>query len=620
MRITAILYLFTIFLLCGLHTIYAQKKDKFSVAIFPEVKISVEGVSELNRRAYFSIQNDGRSAQKKIGPERLLEMVKKHRIYFGIQQGVWSWWQSRLPKPNKKSKKSGTEKGGETGLDTLTLWYQDMNDELVALLSPSTQIYAMEMEYNTPVSTKEYVETVTTLWQKKYPDWARPIAYSPRVSDTVATKLNSLGATYTQLYEELKGKDSMQVGGPEFSLRAVASQNFDSLRQFIQETNGKLDYYAFSLEDTYTWNEKKKQVQYTENSKELWEEGMLRLLEIKDTLPTAKFSYFITTYGNTVKVRQPVADSLIANANLTLDNPVKRTNKKRSIANAVLLRSLTAKVLDFMNYPKSIVKSIPGIYLTSVLDSTSYVPSLWTSSNFMKTSDLKPTEMLWWYQFFSEVEGDRIASNISIPGVQSQCFRKGRNVFILLNNHNSGAIPIELNVKQNKLYQITIKRLGHSDTYLPYYKKSNLAHLDNLILGENESICLKLTYSESLAWEEEAQKNTERLKSVESDSTSVHYQWSIENYENLKNAVLEFEIRDDSAPESDIPYQIQINSKNLTIEKNIIFYPYKGYRKISISIPKKYCKATNTIRIVRTSGKPEIRNMQIHFLTVTEKK
>ena len=184
---------------------------------------------------------------------------------------------------------------------------------------------------------------------------------------------------------------------------------FLGLKYFMDETDGEMDFYSFHAYDFSVGTE---MISWT-NSIRLPLEGILDLVqnyaykqfgEEKQIVLSEHGGYIIRDKG--IYDGEAIA-SEIANAHFHGDS-FENEIKKRSIVNTLMIQSIMANTLTFMDHPHVIKRLFllccqnPGKW------DKKYYAQLYVPYNYSDTSREVPTHLVNFFRFFRGVEGRRV--------------------------------------------------------------------------------------------------------------------------------------------------------------------------------------------------------------------
>jgi len=181
------------------------------------------------------------------------------------------------------------------------------------------------------------------------------------------------------------------------------------------------------------------------------------------------------------------------------------------------LKSWTSMLLTFTERPQDIKSAIPFVI----------VKALWgTQSNgnpypwrLLRQTNEEPggtgfdwvfTDMVKFFQLWSDVRGTRIDTRSTDPDIQCNAFVEENKMYLILNNLNFDDTTMDLNVVENQgnaIQNIRVKHL-HLNTSgdTPLLEEDNFSTLDNVTIGSEGAMIIEYTFQNDVLLNESVEE------------------------------------------------------------------------------------------------------------------
>ena len=291
-------------------------------------------------------------------------------------------------------------------------------------------------------------------------------------------QISQFYATVAKVFkEELPG---VKVGGVSFSRPLFELNDFknweDSYKLFLDEAGKDIDFISTKLydvidKDTNTLN-------YCSGS------NSEAILDLIDTYSYSKWNqlkpHLITEYG----LKVPDWEG-------TQYTPQYAT---------FIVQSLNNFVMSFMDKPNSIIKAIPYLlgkeekfYLNSK-NNPKANPHPWAILRKVEGGKYDFTDLIKFYEFWEDVEGERVYISSNNPDVQVNSFRNKGKWYIVCNNLSDIAQTLNFSFTNSDIVSITnytLRRLyATQDGTLDLTEASTDLHIDQLDIDPHETFML----------------------------------------------------------------------------------------------------------------------------------
>ncbi len=170
------------------------------------------------------------------------------------------------------------------------------------------------------------------------------------------------------------------------------------------------------------------------------------------------------------------------------------------------MKSMTSMLLTFSERPQLILSAIPFIIVKAEWgrqeDGDPYPWRLMRQNKELpgQTGDhWVYTELVKFYQLWSEVKGSRIDTKSTDPDIQTNAFVDGNKMYLILNNLNFKNTPIHLNLVEkhnNPVEKIKVKHLYLNESLqVPVLDEIEYESLDSLDIGAEGSAVIEYTFT-----------------------------------------------------------------------------------------------------------------------------
>ncbi|MEM9081439.1 MAG: hypothetical protein AAGC74_12185 [Verrucomicrobiota bacterium] len=493
-----------------------------TITIQPEFTRAIEGISKLDRKKYFNLADSGqRFLQRLNNPDLFNQLTQELDIHLGRNLGPVAY--------RGRPVKEDPERPGHAHLPTLLnkLNAEPVSPELANHFGSSLDIAAhgqpgtypefmgnwrpaalkdipmKKGAYGIPKQSRASAELAAHVLKYGYNDLTRPRYFEPinEPSWAFLTEPEKIARWHLDMKEEVqKLNPDILVGGPCNPVGYFYGQNyksFNGIKNFMEATKGQLDFYSFHIYDYYRWNE------------DHFTAATLSGLPLEGVLDLVA-NYSKLAFGSTkpIVVSEHGGYASGSSSTIPLVEDIARTQQQpkqedfawkldaRRIHNFLLLDSVIANTLTFMEHPHVIQKAVPFILLESKSWDPEYYASLLVAENFDKKSKTWiPTGLLDFYRLFQDVRGDRILATSPVPDIQVRAFRDNNQVTVVL--HNLSSKPETLALSLPKPNSSTLRRFSRQSDLRACLTTSTW-NTQPLTLGADETIVLTTCYNKPL--------------------------------------------------------------------------------------------------------------------------
>lgn len=484
-------------------------KSIVQVLIQPDVTRFIGGYSQLDRKKYFNLCDHGSDFDIRASKKIYSELITDCGVYFGRRLGCLSRWATDL--------NEDVSRPGFADLTKLKLHSPPRESDLFREAMGSNLDVACHGNHNKypaymgkyfkgssnyhgtpewlPKNLDAAAELAASILKYNFTDFDRPAYFEP------------LNEPHWEFWKDphlvnwhIKTKNavsaltpSVQVGGPCLSVAYFYRDNyklFSGLKYFMDETDGEMDFYSFHAYDFFRWNGNEFHGRIQSG---LPLEGILDLVqnyaykqfgEEKKIVLSEHGGYIIRDKG--IYDGEAIA-SEIANAHFHGDS-FENEIKKRSIVNTLMIQSIMANTLTFMDHPHVIQKAVPFVLPKSWKWDKKYYAQLYVPYNYSDTSREVPTHLVNFFRFFRGVEGRRVKALSNDPDVQVRAFVKGDELFLILNNLSHGIERVSL--KGFEIGNAKLRRLGRNKDFTGFYTEQDVSSLNSVEISGLEAVLI----------------------------------------------------------------------------------------------------------------------------------
>lgn len=486
--------------------------DKPFIVVAPETTRAISGISEVDRKRYFCLGDHGTDFDQRMkkGEGVYDYLVHELGVSFGRSLGPVKYIAKTIPEDpdrpgyadlsslkNKKLNPPGEQFLNDFGpnLDVASHGNHNAYPEYMGKHFKGTTDHPEHPAY-LPENIDAAAELAAAVMKYNYTDFDRPKYYEPLnephwefFSDP------HLAEWHLKTMEKVhKLTPEVQVGGLCMSVSYFFRDNYRSwngLKNFIDMTSGKMDFYSFHSYDYFDWidDDFRGRVQSG-----IVLEGSLDLLQ----------NYAVNTLGKEVDVVvseqggyinvQPrgIYDGELLAAEIakkhfpadTWENELK----KRSIVCFVHVSSVLANTMAFLDHPHTVKKAVPFLLPNTWNWDPTYYAGLYVPYNYTDKSQWVETHMLDFYKFFRGVEGRRVKVLSNDPDLQTRAFVSGSKLYLAVNNQSWRPEPVALHGIGAD--QVEIRRFGRNDDYTAYFREETISTPETLELAGREAVMI----------------------------------------------------------------------------------------------------------------------------------
>ena len=437
------------------------------IVVEPQTTRAIQGVSEMDRKRYFNICDQGAGFDRRMaGGEGVYEELRDLGIFFGRNLGPVKDWKKRIKEdPDRPGfadlsvlkKYKPVEPGGQfikdfgPNLNVAAHGNHNAYPEFMGQHFKGTSDYHGTPEY-IPENIEAAAELAAAVLKFGYSDFNRPAFFEP-LNEPHWEFFNDqhLADWHLKTMEMVhRATPEVKVGGLCMSVAYMYRDDYRSwkgLKQFIDMTEGKMDFYSFHAYDFVRWENETFGGRVQSG---LPLEGVLDLMQ----------NYTVNTLGKEVDVvvseqggyihgePRGMYDGEAVAAELARNyfpgDTFEHEMKKRSIVNFVMLSAVIANTMTFMDHPHCVQKAVPFLIPTTWGWDKKYYAQLYVPYNYEDTSRWVPTDLLHFFRLFQGVDGRRVKALCSDPDLQTRAFVDASKLYLVVNNQSLRPESVEL--------------------------------------------------------------------------------------------------------------------------------------------------------------------------------
>ncbi len=567
---------FLLFLL--LPGIYGHSQQQIQFTVSPKISKAIKGHKELDRRKYFNLAANVTELNKVLTEERKTYYMNDLEMTIGRRLGMVGSelrWGNSIREDASRSGYADTAyyKSKNNPNDNGLADYQTYlgSNQHVALHDRHNSypdfmdLYGKEgTDQQLPGNTDAAAELAAIMLKYEYTDFQRPAFYEivnePHWRFNGDQRFYDLHTKVNNKVDEL-GLDVL-VGGPCSSVSNYYKKEYDNLSvftEFIDRTNFELDFYSFHSYDYMRWDGQDFTGAITSG---LPLEGVIDGVAAH-TYHTygSEFKYVASEHGGYFTdgvVRDQLYDSL-GNVHFP-GSGFEFEMEKRTIDNFLMVNSVIANTMTYMNHPHIVLKAVPFILLESSGWDPYYYSSLLVKEDFQKSSpNWVQSRHIDLYRFFAGVQGRRVDFTINDTDIQSHAFVDGNRLILLFHNQSNTLGNMDINIRglETQPGNITVRRLGRKADFRPSYSEEMISNLSDITIGAQESVAILATYSETIPEEESLNEDIFYADTWEKIFTGSH-EFTVEMPGNeVKNATLRVGISREASKAKEV--EISVN-------------------------------------------------------------
>ncbi|QBG46873.1 beta-agarase [Verrucomicrobia bacterium S94] len=496
--------------------------NKPYIVVEPRTARAIEGVTRVDRKRYFSIADGGVNFDRRVPEDKYDYLVHELGINFGRSLGLVKYPASKL--------KEDPEKPGFADLKPLMAGKpQDGSDRMKADFGDNLDV-AMHGAHNAYPEYMGRHETADSVRDAKHPQYIPENIDAAALLAAAVLKFNYTDFTRPRYYELVnephwsffndqhladwhlkthemvkKATPEVQVGGLCMSVCYFYRNNyrsFQGMKQFIDHTNGEMDFYSFHVYDYLRWRDGEYKGRLQSG---LPLEGTLDLVPNYTMNEFGKSAHIVVSEQGGYNGEAPkgdfdgelVASQILSNAYPHADHDSwEMEMKKRSIVSFGHVSSIIANTLAFIDHPHTVQKAVPFILSTTWNWGPKYYAQLYVAKNYTDKSEWVEQDTLNFYRFFRGVDGHRVKALCSDPDLQTRAFVHENKLYLAINNQSFK--PEKIDLYGIETGSVEVRRLGRNPDFTMSYVEKKIATPDVLEIAGRESVMLVADYGEAI--------------------------------------------------------------------------------------------------------------------------
>ncbi len=498
-----------------------------TITVDPECTRSIQGISELDRKVYFSLCDAGTGFEKRCKNEEVYDyLINDLGVTFGrrlgVVEGFVKWGNAVREDPQRPGYadieylKSHLQKNGYTPSEQFKA---DRGPNLNVAAHGNHNAYPKFMgEFTTkevindakdghpewvPENIDAAAELAATVLKYGYSDFDRPAYFEPLNEGHWGFfgKQHFADWHMKTMHAVHEKTPNVKVGGFCMSV-AYMYRNlyhvFRSFTRFIDNTNCDMDFYSFHVYDYYRWRDGNFAGRVTSG---------LPLEGVLDIMP----NYTYNKYGKEIELVVSEQGGYVhdgsdeydgATATLEIANKFfpgsgfEWEMKRRSIVEFIHVSTMIANTMGFMDHPHIVKKSVPFILMDAFGWDTKYYAVMYVPYEFKDKSRLVPTQQQNFYKLFKGVNGRRVKALCSDPDIQTRAFVDGSKLYLVMNNLANKKESVSIDMPDAK--DLLIRRLGRKDDFTGYFKEEKITSAKTIEFAGREAVLLVADYGETI--------------------------------------------------------------------------------------------------------------------------
>lgn len=511
---------FLIIVLFSISNLYAQNT---AINIEPTTTLSIGGISVLDRSKYFNFCHSGINFESSINNSKLTnKYIGDLDISFGRTIGMvagavkyTSYVKEDTARPGfaNISYLQSVAKPTNGSPAPSTLFLSKFPNTIGTIVHDGHNVYPNFMKKegvsgstdSLPINKVAAAELAVSLLKYNFTDWTRPLTFEPINEPAwqllAADKmLPNLADLHLKTWEKAKETNlSTQIGGPcQATCNFFASnyQQFVKFGNFIDLTEGKLDFYSFHVYDFYYWNSTTKTLTSTVSTGLPLEGVMDALSAWGKTKYNKDFKYICTEHGGQI-TDKTTADAYAA-YNVGSIPGFSFDMQRRSVADFMCVSSAIATTMVFMNHPQTVIKAVPFILPEYANYDVKYHAAMLIRNNYNLNEAWYETNLVNFYKFFKNVKGRRVLSTCVNPDIQQQSYLDGNKLILVLNNLSESAEKLTLNYPTSNIDSIMIRRHARDANLTCLFSEKLIADATTLDIKPREAVAVFVYYKDNL--------------------------------------------------------------------------------------------------------------------------
>ncbi|MEM6884990.1 MAG: beta-agarase [Verrucomicrobiota bacterium] len=496
------------------------------LVVDPGTTRAIGGISELDRKVYFSVCDPGAGFENRIKDDAMYDyLVNELDISFGRLLGPVKWTAKSLKEdPNRPGyadieplKKTKPQEGSEkfrqdfgSNLDVAAHGFHNAFPEFMGQFTTELSMKDEKHPQWIPENIDAAAELAAAVFKYTYTDFTRPRYYEP-VNEPHWSFFGEqhMADWHLKMKEKVKeATPEVQVGGLCMSVSYFYKFNyrsFQGISSFVENTKGQMDFYSFHTYDYLRWHEDKNEL-YGRLQSGLTLEGSLDLVQNYTMNSLGReVEVVISEHGGYIGGHDPKGEfdgEAVASIILKQHYPDADLSsweyemKKRSIASFGHVSSCIANTLGFMDHPHTVKKAVPFLLINTWSWDPKYYAGLYVPKDYTDKEEWVESDMALFYRFFRGVSGRRVKALCSDPDLQARAFVDGSQLFLVVNNQSFEEESVNLHGIETD--SIQVRRFGRNADFTTSYAEETMDTPEVLQVAGRESLVIIADYGQPI--------------------------------------------------------------------------------------------------------------------------
>ncbi|EMI47076.1 beta-agarase [Rhodopirellula sp. SWK7] len=486
-----------------------------SIVVEPETTRAIQGITDVERKRYFNVCDPGTGFENQVKDDAMYDyLVKELGISFGRRLGVVKHpAQSLSEDPNRpgypdisrlRNKKAvepseRMRKDFGSNLNVAAHGHHNAFPEYMGRFETSESVQDPNHSQYLPKNLDAAAYLSAAVLRFGFNDFDRPQYYEPvNEPHWSFPKTQHLADWHLKTMDFVhRATPGVKVGGPCLSVCYFYRNEykaFDGLKDFIERTDAKLDFYSFHTYDYLRWREGEFKGRIQSG---LALEGTLDLVQ----------NYTVNTFGKEVDVvvseqggyigsdpkgeydGEFVAGEIMAEHYPDAD-PASwdYEMKKRSIVNFGHVSSIVANTLAFIEHPHCVQKTVPFLLPNTWAWGPKYYAQLYVAHDYEDKTRWVETDLMMYFKYFRDLAGRRVKALCKDPDLQVRAFVDKNKLFLAINNQSFESETVDLSGISTE--NVEVRRLGRNADFTAFYSEDTIPTPETLTLAGRESVMI----------------------------------------------------------------------------------------------------------------------------------
>ncbi|WOO43690.1 beta-agarase [Rubellicoccus peritrichatus] len=492
------------------------------IVVEPHITRSVQGISEVDRERYFAICDSGGWFPNRVKDQAMYDyLVNDLEISFGRELGPVKWLAKDMKEdPERPQHADLTKLKQKKHPEPDTQFYADFGPNLNVAAHGNHNAFPEFMgrvdnedslkhkyEEYMPENVEAAAELSAAVMKYNYTDFTRPRYYEP-INEPHWSFYSDphLAKWHLATMEAVKeSTPEVLVGGPCSSVCYFYRNDykgFKGMKDFIDETDGSLDFYSYHTYDYLRWRDGELRGRLQSG---LPLEGTL------DLIPNYTYNQFgeemdivVSEHGGYIG-SQPKGEfdgEAVASEIMQIHHPDADPDsweyemQKRSIVNFGHVSSIISNTLAFMDHPHTLQKAVPFILFNTWNWDPKYYAGMYVPYEYTDKEHWVETDLTTFYKFFRGVDGRRVKALCSDPDLQVRAFVNGSKLFLAINNQSFESETVDLYGIETPT--VEVRSLSRNNDFTTNYSEKTIDTPEVLTVAGRESLMIIADYGSAI--------------------------------------------------------------------------------------------------------------------------